>query len=745
MADSYYEGFRRLSMLLLVVERVAALPRVRALAFYSSAGTLVGRVNLDGGLVGIGTQVEGQVYIDESFARDAAPVTPMLRKRLLGEALSVSEHLQLHNIPLIARRALCGVTARALREIAQRCDLAKIRLVEGDERPSRGSEERYSFSVVELLLAAGRIEAMRYGDAAAQLYETPPGNPDERWLFEWQPDRASGPWPIMTTRIAERRTNTVAQLGILAQALARPLAREYREGRSATPKAALSLTDLHAYYTVVTDRYVALLVYPLAQLEKLIKSLEDFAFSANRSAEKTPTPAAPPIAKYAAMRNRHKAISLPPAFPRVPPDLARPASPAQPSPGGEAASVRPMAPGPESLPPPAPPILPTPRPTLTAMPTMSTEPKPEPVPAPAAPVPASRLDTQPGQRGDAVPTPSPSDEANAWLTAAATATTDPPASPSRPAPAAPAAPWLVSMPAETPATASSSDDALTPPPLGQPSLSLVAADARPDHAPAAASDDAREAVQAPAAVLLELSHFSVSVNEQVIIRPVSLNVAARGLHLWLVDGGVQRRLLLRVLCGGPYTNLSVAGRARFDGHDLLEPGLSVPHLPPRDTRALMQTARDYLLDGLPSRNGPRMGSRLPMLVQQIEQAGFADLVPHLDLRQCELDTFERRVVEILRGASSGPRLLLQDDPLQGLPPRCANRLLRLLCAESERRAVLILASAPQPYLELCGPARIEVSHLEVTDQPVVLPGQTGTFGALPAAAVTPPRRSQASG
>lgn len=747
-------------MLLLVIERVAALPRVRALTFYSSADTLVGRVNLDGGLVGIGAQVEGRVHIDDTFARDAAPVTAMLRKRLLGDPLSVPEHLQLHNIPLIARRALCGVTARALREIAQRCDLAKIRLVEGDELPARGSEERYSFSVVELLLAAGRVETMRYADAAARLYETPPGSPDERWLFEWQPDLASGPWPIMTTRMAERRTNTVAQLGILAQALARPLAREHREGRCAAPKAAISTTDLHAYYTVVTDHYVALLVYPLAQLEKLIKSLEDFAFSANRGSSPNATSTPPPIAKYATAPNRHKTVSLPPAIPRSAPIRHPPADSAAPGSGGDQATVRPVSPGAENPLPPSPPALaPAPQSTTAAAPSEPAQPAPIPTPVPPATAVIATPPTAlpPPPAAEPVTAPSLAEEARAWLTAAdAVPPAEPPAGPSMPAAsiaalATASSPWLVSVPlaASESATATSSSEEVTPPPspaaTGQPSLSLVAAVALPEPAVAAGDSDAKEALPAPATALLDLTDFSVSVNDQVIIRPVSLQVAARGLHVWVVDGGVQRRLLLRVLCGGPYTNLTVAGRTLFDGHDLLDPSLGTPHLPLRNARALMQTAREYLLDGLPPSKGQRPGSRLPLLLQRIEHAGFADLVPHLDLRQCELDPFERRVVEVLRGVCSGARLLVQDDPLHGLEPRHRERLLQLLRIESDRRAILILASNPQPYLDLANPGRLQISHLDITDQPVVLPGQTGTFEAVQPVQVAAQRRSQASG
>jgi hypothetical protein len=755
VADTYFAGFRRLSMLLLVIERVAALPRVRALTFYNGADTLVGQVSIEAGLVGSGAQVNGSVYIDEAFAREAAPVAPLMRKLLLGESLSVPEQLRLHNIPLIARRALCGVTARALRFIAQHCDLAKMRLVEGDEPPSRTSEERFCYSVVELLLAAGRVDAMDYDDAAARIYETPPGSPDERWLLEWQPDVASGPWPLMTTRIGERKTTTVAQLGILAQSLSRPLSRARREGRSAEPRAALGTTDLHAYYTVVTDRYVALLVYPISQLDKLVKSLEDFAFSAARSLAKSPIPPPASIPKYTPPHNRNKAISLPPAFPRPAPNPHMPAAGSAPGrtgnlPGPPSAPVHS-----QSLAAPLPgPAMVAPAKVVGSAPA-AAEPPPVPIAGvadaevpPATTILASRpmLDT-----------PARAEDASQWLTAAGrVAPTEPSdgsqATELRLASDGDDAPVCAARAAVPPglAPSQSAPDAgrgalatLLPP---VPNLSLVAP-AAPAYLPTADEEPAApESPATPAPPVLELVDFTVSVHGQMIIHPVSLQVAPRGLHVWVLDGGVQQRLLLRVLCNGPTSSLTVSGQARFDGHELSASAPSTPYLPPRDARALMQSAREYLLDGLPASKGPRPSSRLPSLLQRVEHAGFADLVPHLDLRQCELEPFERRVIEVLRGVSSGARLLVQDDPLRGLEPEQADRLLQLLRAEAERRAILVLAGSPQLYLDPRQAGRLQISWLEVASQPVILPGQTGAFEAVkPVEASLLPRRSQASG
>lgn len=273
-------------MLLLVIERVAASPRVRALTFFDSRDRQVGRISIDAGMVGIGAEVDGHTFIDEAFFREGAPVAPTLQKLLLGQALNISEGLQLHNIPLIARRCLCGVTARALRRISELCDLGKIRIAESPTSEIRLQGERYYFSVVELLLSAGRQGTVRYTDVAARLYETPPATAEERWLFEWQIDGPDGPWPIMTTRLAERKANTVAQFGLLGQGLVQHLLRLPSEESGGVSSAALGSTAIHSYYVVSSERYVTLLVYQNNQLDRLYKSLEGLA----SSSKLTPAP-----------------------------------------------------------------------------------------------------------------------------------------------------------------------------------------------------------------------------------------------------------------------------------------------------------------------------------------------------------------------------------------------------------------------------------------------------------------------
>lgn len=1017
VSDFYFERFRRFSMLLLVIERVAASPRVRALTFHSESDQLVGRISLDAGMVGIAAEVEGDTHIDEAFFREGAPVAPTLQKLLMGQPLSVTEGLQLHNIPLIARRCLCGVTARALRRISELCDLGKIRMVEQPNPTERLAGERYFFSVVELLLAAGRHGSVRYTDSAARLYETPPGSTEERWLFEWQPDGHDGPWPIMTTRMAERKANTVAQFGMLGQGLAQYLLRLPSTEPGGISAAALGSTAVHSYYVVCSEKYVVLLIYQNNQLDRLYRSLEGVASASNVSpslfsnqsalspsalaalaplsattaaalsgpatayapkhshdtppskrtqtsdrspvalgsdeaaewllaagiaptsveevldvpAKAPPLPDIPPRSDLGSVAREPKLDSPPRETVRLPTATAETDSkdPPGPAPAAErgvdasanepptkrtgrhdsVAQAAPLsdkgaapqretlaAPPSETLAtPPSPSIATSPSETpaepLAAspsapLPTPPSQPSPETQEKAAViePVPAfdPSLATQPllvlrgfsaSYAGRAVlpaidlciprrglhtlheddreratalmgilsgrnraatgwsfdgearfdddllgrgmrpavlgPTLSPSSQplrryllqdllpaaahafprpalqarlseaglahlgpfldsplgqpplvlsqAEWWhLAIARELVSEPkllclhdPQSGHSPSQAAALIELLVrestrravlllaphsDVSQATPHTLHSRLDALSAPPrhlveaqqpmqpttngdpfqgpgalqltpvaAPQPTSPLESQRSQPQPAPdlpageptrSASSSSARTDDQAP---LLQLRSLSASLRGRELLPPLSLTVGRRGLHLLVCRSDTHRRLLLRVLCGPLSPLFAVQGSALYAGRDLVSDRSALPVSPLREARWLLRAAREYLDEGSHSPPRARARSSLPSLAQRIEQVGFPELLPQLQVALCDLHAHERRLIEIVRCASLCPDLLVLEDPLHGIHAHEKPRLLQLLQGEAEQRAILILAASAAGY------------------------------------------------
>lgn len=304
--------FRHLSMLLLVIEKLSITQRMRQLRFQSEDGRLVGQLVLDGGMVSCGVWVDGAIYVDDEFRRDAAPISGILSKVLLGESISFEETARVQAIPLVARRALCQVTARALRHLSVLCDLSQIRIVElsgpnsdGKPRivsglavggmltgssalnPAGGTQNqalRFFFSPVDLLLAAGRLGRFRESDAAAKIYEVHPEPVEERWLFQWQASQIGEAWPVMTTRQSDKQTNSVAQFGLLGQNLVQRFAFAQRSGMLRGTAAELAVTGDHLYYVVLTDSYVTLLVYQKQQMDRVLRSFQDLVFDSPHSA-----------------------------------------------------------------------------------------------------------------------------------------------------------------------------------------------------------------------------------------------------------------------------------------------------------------------------------------------------------------------------------------------------------------------------------------------------------------------------
>lgn len=274
------ENFRHFSMLMLVIERVATAQRIKWLTFHNAAGQVIGRITLNGGMVFAGVEIDGAPYSDDTFLREASPVSALLTDLLHRKQLTASDRTRLQNVPLLARRALCSITARGLRRVAAMCELGQCKITDpGDAKALYDDALLLRFSPVELLLAAGRVGSIRYTDTAARMYETPPDAVEERWLFEWQPSGEGGPWPVMTTRLAERTANFVAQFGLIGQSLSICATVTVQAADLKDPIVEIVSTDVHIYYVVITDRYMALLIYPISQLDRVLKSLEGLAFS----------------------------------------------------------------------------------------------------------------------------------------------------------------------------------------------------------------------------------------------------------------------------------------------------------------------------------------------------------------------------------------------------------------------------------------------------------------------------------
>jgi ABC-type multidrug transport system ATPase subunit len=292
------KSFHSLSFLCESLEKAAITGQLQSVTFRSPDRQLVGSLMLDGALVRFGVHVEGRPYTDAALLHPPASALhgPLLAKLLARTPLTGVERQRLLAAPLLVRRAQRDLTARALRKLAALCDPSQLRIFTvGPSRQDSAGALHHAFRPVELLLAAGSSGNIRYTDPAARYYELPPPLAEERWLFEWQTGEPSWPWPILAPGLADRTSEAVAQLSQIGNRLAEYLhfiqSRSERRGVSA----AIFSSEDHSYYVISTRVYLTLLVYPAAQHDSLLQSIQSLTARSSPSLHgERPEPEAAP-------------------------------------------------------------------------------------------------------------------------------------------------------------------------------------------------------------------------------------------------------------------------------------------------------------------------------------------------------------------------------------------------------------------------------------------------------------------
>jgi len=188
--------------------------------------------------------------------------------------------------------------------------------------------------------------------------------------------------------------------------------------------------------------------------------------------------------------------------------------------------------------------------------------------------------------------------------------------------------------------------------------------------------------------MLRVGHFSVSIGAVAILRDVSLEVDQGEMCGLIGRNGAGKTTLLRALMGA----LPASGSAEFAGADLV-------HLPahrrvacgigymPEDRRLIPEfTVEENIrvpswavkLDGVEERLD-WIFSIMP------EVAGFRRR------RALELSGGQQKMVALARALMAGRRILLLDEPFEGLAPALARRLGEVL-ADLRTQSVSVLLS-----------------------------------------------------
>lgn len=213
--------------------------------------------------------------------------------------------------------------------------------------------------------------------------------------------------------------------------------------------------------------------------------------------------------------------------------------------------------------------------------------------------------------------------------------------------------------------------------------------------------------------MLKVEALQVTIRGFVILRAVTLEVPPGGLVGLVGRNGAGKTTTLKSITG---ILPAAAGRISFDGADLLAvPGhrrarRGIGYMP-EDRRLIPTlTVEDNIL--LPAwASGLEGGERLAYIYQQMP-----DVQGLAGRRASQLSGGQQKMVALARAVMSGTRLLLLDEPFEGLSPAMGEKLagtiqalqrdgLSVLMAESDRKRI---AFAQTIYTiergEIVGPA-----------------------------------------
>lgn len=688
------DRFRHLSILYQVIERIATPGLTRTVTFQDLLGRPVGTISIDNGLVRFGVKIEGVVYLDDLFAKEAPIHGAILRKLIDKVSLSPSETQALRNISLLTRRALRGVTARAIHRIAELCDLSKVTLIEDSDSELQGRFD-FKFPPVELILAGGLVGGIRYGDPAARIYETPPEHVEERWLFEWPPDLKDPPWPVLTTRLAERRINTITMFAQLAQVVARYITLTGRAGRANRQCALILNAGEHLYYFISSVRYLTVLIYPSAQFGRLVQHLDNLklAWGTLPNADEEPPllAAALPSIPISTSINRDWESLAKQVEPLITaPPVAEPA--AKEAPVASAAAI--------ALRPPGAPLK------VASV-----------VKSPGAGAAVGGREAEIVDRQPAKPAPPPQQRLQR-RTPPMPALMAPTQALSSPAPASPVRKVVEPAVAAPPRRVEAPPSAVAAPPPSvaakQPSVAAPKPSAAP--LPSVAAPPPSVAAPPPSPVpratreigvtfsdpILSLRGLTASTAGRTILKAVDLALGRRGVYALMGPGGTGKSSLLGILKGSHRvaTNWSIVGDLVYDG--MVLGSAARPVVVGQKISRPAISLRSYLLAGLDQSTAAALSD--DQLTGALVSCELGQLCTKLDLilgqPELKLSDGEWWRLAIACELLGDPRLLCVDEPTANLNDAEVSQLLELLKSEGKKRAVLFV-SHNQQHVRAC--------------------------------------------
>lgn len=192
--------------------------------------------------------------------------------------------------------------------------------------------------------------------------------------------------------------------------------------------------------------------------------------------------------------------------------------------------------------------------------------------------------------------------------------------------------------------------------------------------------------------MIAVERLDVAIGRVDVLREVSLQVAEGQIAGLIGRNGAGKTTLMRALCG---LLPARSGRIRLAGHE-------VGHLPahararfgvgymPEDRRLVPQlTVRENILLPLWARRAEDVEGRLQAALRFVPE-----IASMTERRAVQLSGGQQKLVALARALVAGDRVLLLDEPFEGVAPALARRLAEILRALGHEgaRTVLIAES-----------------------------------------------------
>jgi branched-chain amino acid transport system ATP-binding protein len=198
--------------------------------------------------------------------------------------------------------------------------------------------------------------------------------------------------------------------------------------------------------------------------------------------------------------------------------------------------------------------------------------------------------------------------------------------------------------------------------------------------------------------MLEIEKLAVSIGSIQIIRDANMTIGEGRFSGLIGRNGAGKTTLLRGIMG----SLPARGKIRFDGHDLLaEPDYQRAFLGlgymPEDRRLVPEflVEENILL--------PCLATKATDGQARLEQiySWMPEVAEFRGRRALELSGGQQKLVALARALMAGRRLLVLDEPFEGLAPALARRLGEVLAnLKKEKVSVLMSESNESHVLDL---------------------------------------------